>query len=205
MDIMRTHPFTALLLLGFIWLAGCAITPLPAPQTPLNKNMNWDSRAKTLAAIDNWDLKALIAIRTKMKAESANLHWQHSGNTYQVTVLGPMGAIYFELNGSDKQVELQSAGGNKFYANSPEALITEQTGWNLPVSNLTYWIRGLPAPGAPAQKRFDRYNHLTVLSQSGWTIQYLRYTSVNNIDLPSKIVLDGPRLNVKIIISEWHI
>ena len=65
--------------------------------------------------------------------------------------------------------------------------------------------RGLPVPTAPAQKQFDQYHHLTQLIQQGWTIQYLNYISVNHIDVPNKLFLNNPELNVKIIITQWQI
>ena len=66
-------------------------------------------------------------------------------------------------------------------------------------------IRGLPVPSTPAQTRFDAYNHLTYLVQDGWRIQFLRYTSIRNTDVPSKIFLSNAQLNVKVIVNRWII
>ena len=87
----------------------------------------------------------------------------------------------------------------------PKFSLVKETGWNLPVSDLAYWIRGLPAPGSEAVKHFDQFHHLIELDQKGWRIQYLRYSNVNQIDLPTKIFMNYPRMSVKIVINSWQI
>lgn len=200
---MRTNKPIICLLAAFLWLTGCAT--LPAPQTPVNKNIDWNTRAETLSSIQEWDIKAQIGVRTNAEAQSASLSWQQHEKNYTIQVFGPMGVNSYVLTGSPKRVELLNAQGKAYYAKTPEELFIKQTGWNLPVSDLFYWIRGLPVAGIPADKHFDSFNHLTELTQDGWKIRYLRYTSVDNIDLPSKIYLENPRLNVKIIISQWYL
>ena len=183
-------------------LASCAT--LPAPETPKNETLPWDSRVQTLSSIESWDIKGLIAIRTNKDAESANLNWQQNRQSFIINILGPLGSNSYTLVGSPGKVELTNPKGKKFYAESPEALLTQQTGWRLPVSHLKYWVRGLPVPGMAANKHYDAYHHLTELTQDGWQVQFLRYTSAHQVDLPSKIFLNSTNLNVKIIISQWQ-
>lgn len=202
---MRTLNFI-LLSLTFFWLAGCASVSqqTPAPQTP---PMSWDNRVGVLSNIQNWDLDALIAIRNDSNHDSgsANLKWQQSKNDYSLLFFGPLGSNSVKLTGRPGSVLLETAEGKKINAKTPETLLAQQTGWHVPVSSLFYWIRGLPVPNEPAQKILDNENHLVQLAQQGWVIQYLRYTSVNQIDVPSKIFLNNAQMNVKIIINEWKI
>jgi outer membrane lipoprotein LolB len=199
--LMRTYSFLPFLCCCFLWLAGCATTAT----NPQNQNVSWDSRVQTLSGIENWDLKALVSIRSQNDAGSASLNWQQHNQDYSLQLFGPLGTNSFKLEGAPGHVILQNPQGQIFKAKSPEQLLTQQTGWNLPVSDLYYWIRGLPVPTLPAQKRFDAYNHLSELTQQDWKIQYLRYTATTHGDLPNKIFITSPQLNVKIIINEWNI
>ncbi len=194
----------SLILICTLWLTSCANTT-PQSQTPLNKNVSWDSRVQTLSGIENWDLNALIAIRNRKDDATASLTWQQNRKNYTLNVFGPLGTNPIKLSGKPGQVALQNAHGQIFYASTPEALLAQQTGYQLPVSGLYYWIRGLPVPGTPSQTHFDTYHHLVELDQQGWKIQYLRYTSVHQIDLPTKIFLVSPDLSVKIIINKWQL
>jgi outer membrane lipoprotein LolB len=183
-------------------LASCAT--VPAPETPKNEALTWNKRTLTLADITSWDIKASIAIRTSKEAESATLHWQQNKQKYTIYLFGPLGSNSYTLNGTPNKVELINPQGKKFYADSAESLLAQQTGWRLPVSHLKYWVRGLPVPGITATKHFDNYHHMSELAQDGWRIQFLRYTSMHDVDLPSKIFLNNSQLSVKIIISQWR-
>lgn len=197
--------FRSAIVLFCFWLVSCT-TMQPASQTPQNEKLAWDNRVQTLSGIETWDLKGLIALREMHSKDdgTATLQWQQQHHHYHIALFGPLGSNSMELTGQPGRVELASANGKHFYANSPEQLLAQQTGWVLPVSNLYYWVRGIPVPNTPAEKEFDSYHHLTVLRQQGWTIQYLRYTSVRNIDVPSKIFLNNPDMNVKIVINQWQ-
>jgi outer membrane lipoprotein LolB len=50
---------------------------------------------------------------------------------------------------------------------------------------------------------FDAYHHLLTLSQQGWTIQYQRYSNVQGVDVPTKILLKNGELRAVIVISTW--
>ncbi len=191
------------LLLGCLWLASCATSP--SSVAPKNQQQNWDQRVQTLSSIQDWDLKALIAIRARKDGDSASLHWQQSKQRYTLNLFGPLGTNAYTLQGEPGKVTLQNPQGQIVSASSPELLVAQQTGWRLPVSYLRYWIRGLPVPGVPTTTQFDAYHHLSTLTQQGWNVQFLRYTSVGNIDLPSKIFITSPDLEVKIVIHHWQL
>ena len=80
----------------------------------------------------------------------------------------------------------------------------QQTGTRLPVKNLFYWVRGLPAPGPVQLTHRDSNGHLTELIQSGYKISYSNYTTVNQIDLPGKIQLQGHDVMIKLVIKRWR-
>ncbi|MBV8801368.1 MAG: outer membrane lipoprotein LolB [Gammaproteobacteria bacterium] len=200
-----------LILIGllFIGLAGCATKPPGTTSLPSAAETEapvWGNRVGVLSNIQDWDLNALIAIRANAShaATSANMNWKQSKKNYDILLFGPLGTGAVKLAGQPGYVALETADGKKFNAATPEALLLQQSGWNLPVSNLFYWIRGLPVPKIPAQKSFDSYHRLSELSQQGWTIQYLRYKNIGAIDVPDKMILANSDVNVKIIIKNWQ-
>jgi len=205
MSIIKHNALIKLLFIAAasLFIASCATSPVqPAPQ---NQSTAWGERVQALSKIQTWDLKGLIAIRTSRDAWTADWHWQQTHDNYSISLFGPLGSHAITLSGAPHQVMLQTSDGKKFTASNPESLLAEQLGWEIPISNLYYWVRGLPVPNMAAEKQFDSYHHLSFLTQQGWTIRYLRYTSVNQIDVPSKIFLENPALNVKIIINQWQL
>ncbi|EKD54272.1 MAG: outer membrane lipoprotein LolB [uncultured bacterium] len=185
-----------------LFLTSCASISTAPPQ---NQPLSWEHRAAVLSNIQQWNLKGLIALRTSQNAWSANWQWQQTKNNYTILLFGPLGSNSLKLTGNSGGVLLEMADGKRLTARDPESLLARQLGWRLPVSFLRYWVRGLPVPTLPAQKQFDDYHHLAVLMQNDWTIRYLRYTSINGMDVPNKIFLTNPNMSVKIIISEWQL
>lgn len=191
------------ILLSSIYLVSCVTLPEEMASTQ-PQTIRWNERVQTLLRIKHWELNGLIAIHTPDGAGSANLHWQQNQQHYAISLWGPLSTPSFKLTGEPGNVTLETANGKQFNATTPESLLASQTGWKLPVSNLFYWIRGLPVPHITAQKHFDPYHRLSELDQQGWIIQFLRYSSVKGIDIPTKIFLNYPALEVKIIISQWQ-
>jgi len=202
---MSTYWKRILLSVCLAGLTSCS--SIPTKQTSLEPTQPTAglSRTEQLSRIKNWDLKGLIAIRNTKEAWSANWQWHQNQNNYTIGLFGPLGSHSIQLTGSPNSVLLETSEGKKVTASSPETLLEQQLGWRLPVSSLYYWIRGLPVPNIPAQKQLDDSQRITVLAQQGWRIEYLRYSSINQIDLPSKMILNNSALNVKIIINLWQI
>jgi outer membrane lipoprotein LolB len=190
-------------MLSFICLSGCAsLTKAPMPQ---NQVISWDHRVHTLSSLHTWNLDAVIAMRNEASHEggTANMTWQQNQSHYHILLFGPLGSNAVTLSGGPGNAQLEAANGQRFHAESPEALLAQQTGFHLPVSNLFYWVRGLPVPTLPAEKEFDAYHHLVQLRQAGWTIQFLRYTSVNQWEVPDKIFMANSLYSVKLVIHKW--
>jgi len=188
----------------FLGLTACT-SMIPSNQPPLNQPMSWPARQTELSQIKSWTIKGAIAIQTEKQAETAYINWSQNEQNYQMHIFGPLGIASVTIDGKPGKIIMALPNQAPVEAKTPENLLPKELGWTLPVSNLFFWIRGLPISSKPAIKKFDAYHHLTQLKQSGWTIQYLRYTGVKNTDLPSKIFLTYPNLSLRIIVSQWQI
>jgi outer membrane lipoprotein LolB len=191
------------LLLLSLLLTGCAT--LPSDQAPLNQSMSWEARKTQLQTVQTWKLEGAMAIKTPQGGQTANLAWtQSSAQSYEINLFGPLGAGRISLLGQPNEVTLQ-ANGKTQTADSPELLMQDMLGWQLPVSHAYVWIRGLPATQSHAVLTFDAYHHLNTLQQNGWTIRYLQFTNVNGIDLPSKIIFERSPLLMVVVIHSWEL
>lgn len=170
-----------------------------APQTGKVKS------SKQANAITSWDLSGAIAAKNSKKGWNASLNWkQHGANQYQIRLFGPLGGgtVIIEKVGS---VITFVDGPKKVLSHNADNLLEQQTGVRLPVQNLYYWVRGLAAPGGAPSAQYDANGHLTSLTQAGYKIYYTNYTTVNNVDLPGKIQLQGHDISIKLVVSHWQI
>lgn len=201
------HPlqFVLFLIIFCGFLSACA-TMEPATQVAYNHQETWSQREQTLSKIKQWKIKGALGINDSEQAWLSSVYWQqYAQRVFDLKLFGPVGVGTLQVKGDNKQAQLLTSQNQTFSAENADLLLAQQTGWLLPITHLYYWIRGIPVPGLPALKEFDRYNHLTHLSQQGWNIQFQRYTAVNGIDLPSKILLQYKQLKIRVIVSQWKL
>lgn len=156
-------------------------------------------------SVGSWELSGAMAARSKSKAWSASVNWlQRGASSYQIRLFGPLGSgtVMIEKNGS---MVTYRDGPKTVTSSSADSMLRKETGVGLPVANLYYWVRGLPAPGAIQSEKRDANNNLSVLRQSGYTIQYNGYTSAGGVVLPSQIRLQGNGLFIKMVIRRWKV
>lgn len=187
------------LLLLSIFLSGCAsISTGPLPSS-------WNLQQQNAQALQTWTLKGQVGIHTQTQGSSFSFLWQQLPKQSSLHFFGPLGLGNALLEQTPQNVNLW-VGNKRFTAQNPEALLQQQLGWPLPVTNLYFWIRGIPAPNAPASWQIDAQRHVLLsLSQQGWLIQYLHYQTVKNLLLPDKIYLARDNLQAKIIIHQWNL
>lgn len=184
-----------------ILLSGCATVAPPAPGTVVA----WKDRQAALARLQSWQLSGKIAVQTAQDSGSATIDWTQHAGQYSISLLGPLGSGGFKLSGNPREVTVITAEGKQFHAASPEQLLAQTWGFHLPVSYLNYWIRGLPAPVPIANTQYDAYGRLSELKQQGWSIRFQSYTHAGNLDLPSRLAMTSPELNIKMVIYQWQV
>ena len=196
--------FKNLIILPFFLLTACA-PPRPAAELPENKVMPVEQRKAKTQTVSSWEIRGAMAAKNKAKGWSAAMNWIQSGpNTYQIRLMGPLGSGTVLIDKKGNTITFQD-GPKKITSHNADELLAEQTGIKLPVNNLYYWVRGLPAPGPVEAEHHDQYNHLTQIKQSGYTINFNQYTSEKGIDLPSMIHLEGNGVTVKVVIKKWTV
>jgi outer membrane lipoprotein LolB len=200
----RNYFLFSLLGILILMLSSCATVTQSPSAANQEKTLTWSQRETQLSAIKNWTLSGALGIRQQGQSQFVSLTWLQQGGNYQQTISGPLGMGAVRIIGSPTHVTFWKSPQQQYVATTPEVLMQEQLGWQLPVSDLYYWIRGLPVPGIADNKKLDAENHLVALQQQGWQINYLAYSDVNGIDLPTQIKLNNPMMNVKIVIRQWE-
>ncbi|MBI2785170.1 MAG: outer membrane lipoprotein LolB [Legionella longbeachae] len=196
--------FKQLLIIPICLLTACA-PPRPAAELPENKVIPVEQRKAKTATVSSWEIQGSMAAKNKTKGWSAAMNWvQHGPNSYKIRLMGPLGSGTVLIDKTGDGITFQD-GSKKVTSHNADELLAQQTGIRLPVNNLYYWVRGLPAPGSVEAEHRDQYNHLAQLKQNGYTINFTKYTAVKGIDLPSMIRLEGNGVMIKVVIQNWTV
>ena len=185
-------------------LTGCAgLGPQESVEGPGNIE-DWKAHKAHISEIDGWQISGKIGIQAPQDSGSGTLFWLQRQGYFDIRLSGPLGRGATRLTGRPDAVALEVAGQGRFEADSPEALVESQLGWQLPVSHLLYWVRGLPAPDSRSRIALDPNGRLASLQQDGWDVQYLGYTEEDGYTLPNRIKLAGRDLKITLVVKDWQ-
>ncbi|MFW0072395.1 MAG: lipoprotein insertase outer membrane protein LolB [Coxiella-like endosymbiont] len=190
--------FTVTLLIN-----GCRTLRLPSQSTSAHKIQNWQQRYQALSHISIWSINGVFSIQQGGKTVVAYYDWQQKGRNYRIRIHSALDIYSINISGGSSVVLLWRSPKERYIADTPERLMQEQLGWQLPVSNLYYWIRGIHSAGKYLAT-FDLYCHLITLQQNGWHILFSQYTTIGPVDLPRMLKLNSRKLTVKIVIKNWN-
>ncbi|WP_417777797.1 lipoprotein insertase outer membrane protein LolB [Stutzerimonas xanthomarina] len=200
MKLMRNLLIPTLTLL----LTGCAsLGPQESVEGPGNAE-DWKTHKAHVSEVDGWQISGKIGIQAPQDSGSGTLFWLQRQDYFDIRLSGPLGRGATRLTGRPDAVTLEVAGQGRFEADSPEALVESQLGWQLPVSHLLYWVRGLPAPDSRSRIALDPNGRLASLQQDGWDVQYLSYTEEDGYPLPNRIKLAGRDLKITLVVKDWQ-
>jgi outer membrane lipoprotein LolB len=180
-------------------LSGCATTSYQAFSID-----EFESAIPSLSEHDNWQINAKLGIRTATDAQSIQMLWQQQGETYQLRLNGPLGFGSAYITGDSQQAEIKK--GEQLITASPKQLTMRLTGIPLPISALSWWVKGLLSPNHTPATSVQRAQtgQLESFQQAGWHISILSYSQTGAYWTPKKIAGRQGELSFKLVISDWE-
>ncbi len=182
-------------------LSACTTLSVPSSSAHYQKQ-SWAQRRQALSHLQQWNIAGAFSIRQPNKSVIASYDWEQKGQNYRIHIQSSLDIYSVNIAGQPGRVTLWRSAKEYFTAQTPEQLMQQQLGWQLPVSSLYYWLRGLPAPGN-YHGQWDSYGHLIQLSQAGFTVQFSHYLSLNGVDVPQMLQISNPRVAMRIAIKRW--
>jgi len=132
------------------------------------------------------------------------LQWDQDNQKYMLRFIAPLGQGTYQLSGDAGKVTLLTADNRVYQASDPEILLQDSLGWNVPLHGLQYWVRGVPEPGVTTDNLvLDDKGRMTELQQSGWRISISRYGEFDGRELPSKLLMQNDRFQLRLVVLGW--
>lgn len=189
------------LMLAVFLLEACSVqTPQPGPTIA-----DWEQHHQQLAQLSIWSMEGKLGYRDSRDGGSAWVNWQQSGVAFELQLHGPFGAGATQISGDADFAALQRGDRETIYAPSPAALTEQLFGWQWPVDQLQYWVKGIPAPNAP----LDASSHnsdgtLATLDQANWQLTFSQYQQVGAWVLPGRIRGNSGEYSFTLVIKNWQ-
>jgi len=200
--MIRAIKFLATVLLTAAFVTGCASRAV-APVA----DVDWQARDQQLRQLSGWEARGRIAIKAGSEGGSGNLQWQQQGEAASIALSGPFGAGAMQIDWAPTEIVVTDKNGKQelIYSGdyAAEIFLSRQLGWDFPGGSARYWLLGVADPAYSSHKSFNEEGWLRQLEQRGWVVTYDRFTDINGRWMPRKIVLQGGRARIKMIIDDW--
>lgn len=182
-------------------ISACATIP-PDIGPSLPPDLAWQARKSKLETFTSWRINGRIAIKSTRDSWSSSLDWRQQDDAFDIRFMTYLGQTVAHLQGDPGRVTLHTS-DEEITGTNVDTMLRKYFGWVVPVEGLRYWILGLPAPHLVEHRKLDEHGRLAWLEQSGWHIEYIRYSSNGDIEMPEKMVLEYPQLRVRLVIDRW--
>jgi outer membrane lipoprotein LolB len=194
------HLRSAAILITLAALAACA--PVRVRETAAT-GASQDAREATLAPRTHWQIEAHISVSDGRDGGSGDLTWRQNGENYSFIVRAPVTGKTWKLSGDAHQAQLEGVEPQPVRGADPERLLRERVGWDVPLSALGSWVRGLRAPGPRTDVQYDAQNLPAVLVQDGWKIEYRDWFADSQPPMPRKLFAARGNARVRMAIDSW--
>jgi outer membrane lipoprotein LolB len=165
----------------------------------------YEMKADQLATYSDWSMVGRLAVSNSEDGGSGHFSWKRNSGESQMDFHGALGRGAWRLQTGTQGAELELADGTVHRADSTDQLVRIQVGWEIPVDELSWWVRGLVAPGGYQERVIDREGNLSELLQDGWTIEFGGYRTFEGMSLPVKLVARQADWKVKLAIRDWEL
>ncbi|MEZ5502692.1 MAG: lipoprotein insertase outer membrane protein LolB [Halioglobus sp.] len=187
--------------LMLLLLAGCA--GLERTQT---NTVAWEAHSQSVASLRQWTASGKLALRTSDASDSASMVWQQHDRETHLQLSGPLGVGATTIDSDGEKLDIRQGDALRTLDISTPEAIALNTGWDLPLHSLVYWLKGLPAPDTEIQRlEIDPHTELLrSLQQGDWEVRYEAYDQFQQFTLPTRLQIRRGTTRAKIVISTWQ-
>ncbi|HWJ06966.1 MAG TPA: lipoprotein insertase outer membrane protein LolB [Steroidobacteraceae bacterium] len=180
-------------LLGALALAGCATVPGggAGPGTPADPER-----------LTQWVAKGRIALTAQGEGGAGAFVWQQRSERTELSVRGPFGAGGLSVVTDGETLELDDGSGQAIDGERARLALEQRLGTSLPLAELRYWMLGVPAPSAPAQRASGPVPGFT---QAGWVVEYPGFRPAGPWSLPARLTATTANARVRLVIDDWQL
>ena len=180
-------------------LASCAA---PRLRPDASRMSALEQREHMLLANRNWSLQGRMAISGPKDSGSGSLDWTQHDETFRFALSAPVSGKTWTLSGDNQHAELTGLRAQTLVGANAAEILGRELGWKVPIAELTYWVRGIRAPGK-AEVVFSADGLPAEIRQAGWTIEFREFENTHPTVLPRRIFASNGEYKVRLVIQHW--
>lgn len=161
-----------------------------------------------LSQLTQWKIQGRLGFKSADKKQSASFNWQQNKQEYKLNLTSVIGTSLLKMSGDRDSVTLE-VDDETYQDNDPSFLIWRITGWQIPVEQFPFWVKGQhqeQAEVTTSQQGWVTQIKPNCNNCDNWLINYDNYKLVKNNWLPHNIVLNNTSNNSQLLIrvNAWR-
>lgn len=184
------------MILSLSLLSACTTTPTNLVPIQVEK----------VSQANAWEMQGKLAVRTPQDNFSTNLYWLHTQKKDELKLTTMLGTTLLTLTTEHGMTRLE-VDGKTYEHHDAQQLLTNVTGWSIPVSALPLWITGQVSPDDEVDS-FDEKNRpvslFTPLETPQWRVEFLKWQQQSGAQIPRLLQLKRTDLRLKIQVNQWQ-
>ena len=156
-----------------------------------------------------------MALRSDKGNGNLQIQWQQRNDEFDIHLFGPLGQAAAHVYGSGDALQVDIADQSRDVktgeidlvedslnqAEDSLNLVEDSLGWEIPVKEMSFWVRGLPVPGLVHEIAYDDQGLPDWLVQSGWRVEYRKYKQQR----PVRMVFTRDSIHILLVVKEWRV
>ena len=147
-------------------VAGCSVTPKTEALTSAQQSDHFQRSGRFALSVDKHN--------GERDAVQGGFIWREQPQRIQLDLNNPMGTVLARVVVDEQGSRLIYPNGDVEYAVSPDALVAQLLGYELPVSGMKDWLRGQTGAGLVTELKQEQ-GRVVYFSQDSWRVQLQRY------------------------------
>lgn len=160
-------------------------------------------REAALAHREQWSLRGRLAVSDGRDGGSGVLSWSQQGARFRFELNAPVTGKTWLLSGNGDHATLEGLRDATLHGPDATTLLRDALQWQLPVGELTWWVRGLRAPGARGDLQLRADGLPARIEQAGWRVDYLDYDTSVQPPMPRKLFAERGQYRVRLVVQQW--
>lgn len=145
-------------------------------------------------ALTEWSVEGAVTIKGNDEKQETFFEYKNINGEYEIAVrpdspVGETGAVVKGIEGEPESITIE--------AKNPKAeKLAKALKDTLPVDNMSYWLRALPASDSAELEQDE--DTLVTLKEDGWKVEYDSYMQIARYNLPERMEITKPDTKVEI-------
>ena len=156
------------------------------------------------AAADLFRLDGKVSWRAPDRRGRASLIWNEAPQRTRLVISGPFGSGTAVLKEDTNGASLEF-GDRVTHDVDAGRLLERELGLRLPVREVRDWIRGRPGSKGAVVIARDQDGRIVELEEAGWAVRFDRYSIVDGIQLPGRVVMEQGAYALRFVATRWRL